>query len=55
MRIFLLSNQVTQATQPVSSPQFSEAPPPGPSLSQLNAEQKFERLKSEGNEHVRKV
>ena len=47
--------QVTQTTQPVPSAHHSDAPPPGPTLSQLPPEQKFEQLKAEGNEHVKKV
>ena len=49
------SLQVTQSTQSVSSPHHSDPPPPGPSLSQLTPEQKFETLKAEGNDHVKKV
>ena len=47
--------QVTQTTHPVSSPHYADAPPTGPTLSQMAPEQKFEQLKAEGNEHVKKV
>lgn len=55
MLLDLYPPQVTQTTQPVPSPHHADAPPTGPSLSQLAPEQKFEQLKAEGNEHVKKV